>query len=66
MDRLIELKGELEIQGSNSNGANSKGRKPADSFTFIQGLIKEVYRGNTFPFCGSVGKEITNQPSVFP
>ena len=26
----------------------------------------EVYRGNTFPFCGYLGKDITNKPSVFP
>ena len=34
-------------------------------FTSIRGLIKEVYRENTFSFCGWVGKDITNRPLVF-
>ena len=36
------------------------------TFTFIRGLLKEVYRENTFPFCGLVGKDITSKPSIFP
>ena len=28
--------------------------------------IKEVYRENTFPLCGSVGKDITTKSSIFP
>ena len=36
------------------------------TLTFIWGLIKEVHRENTFSFCGSVGKDITSKPLVFP
>ena len=28
--------------------------------------MEEVYKGNIFPFCKYVAKEITNKPSVFP
>ena len=51
-DRFDKTERKKSKSGWNSNGADSKGGKPADSFTFIQRLIKEVYRGNTFPFFG--------------
>ena len=51
-DRFDKTERKKSKSGSNSNGADSKGGKPEDSFTFIQRLIKEVYRGNTFPFFG--------------
>ena len=65
----------LTIDVDRTKGANSKSRSDSNGansneagnrlilFTFIQGLIKEIYRGDTFSFCGYLGKDITNKPS---